>query len=229
MHTRYTHPVLGVFEAYILHHDDRRGDFSTGREIEWQSLSTQNIHLLDTPEHIQINPFISLFPLATHSQVYLLANDSLFLFLWSKWVLILFELAGAALSILPDLLQLSDIHFCVYKMALLVWQIPFSPLEGKKVSSFHSSAISYIQYRNLEGNSTFALSCVSHSCHRLKFILLIWPKFPTLITRCNPTSDPTLSFTTLSVNPEAIIFWRVFSLLWACLASFALPWPNRAM
>lgn len=99
----------------------------------------------------------------------------------------------------------------------------------KKVSSFHSSAISYIQYRNLEGNPTFALSCVSHSCHQLKLILLIWPKFPTLICRCNPTSDPTLSFTTLSVNPEAIIFWRVFSLLWACLASFALPWPNRAM
>lgn len=51
MHTPHTHPILGVFEADVLHHDDRRGDFPTGREIEWQSLLTQNIHLLDTLKH----------------------------------------------------------------------------------------------------------------------------------------------------------------------------------
>lgn len=47
-HTPHTHPVLGVFEADILHHDDRRGDFPTGREIERQSLLTENMHWLDT-------------------------------------------------------------------------------------------------------------------------------------------------------------------------------------
>lgn len=51
MHIPHTHPILGVFEADILHHDDRRGNFPTGWEIEWQSLLTQNIHLLDTLEH----------------------------------------------------------------------------------------------------------------------------------------------------------------------------------
>lgn len=33
-HTPHTHPILGVFEADILDHDDRRWDFPTGREIE---------------------------------------------------------------------------------------------------------------------------------------------------------------------------------------------------
>lgn len=39
----------------------------------------------------------------------------------------------------------------------------------------------------------------------------------------------TLSFTTFSVKPDATIFCSVFSLLCACRASFAEPWPNLAM
>lgn len=38
-----------------------------------------------------------------------------------------------------------------------------------------------------------------------------------------------LSLVTLSVKPCATIFANVFSLLWACLASLALPWPKRAI
>lgn len=39
---------------------------------------------------------------------------------------------------------------------------------------------------------------------------------------------PTQSYT-LSVKPPRTIFSNVFSLLWACLAFFAVPWPNLAM
>lgn len=48
--------------------------------------------------------------------------------------------------------------------------------------------------------------------------------YPSHLRPHNSTQpDPTLSLTTLSVSPDAIIFCSVFSLLWACRASLALP------